>query len=171
MARIPYPETDKLDEDTRVLLEKLRGLNIFRMLSWSPHLMRPFVRLGNGFLGKGSLDPVLREIAILRVGYLSKASYETFQHERIGKSVGMSEPLIAAVKEGPSAAGFSPVQAKVMRYVDDLVHNVRASDATFEPLREELGIVQLQELTLVAGYYMMVSRFLETFGVDIEGRS
>lgn len=168
MARVPYPEADQLDADTRELLGKLRGLNIFRMLSWSPHLLRPFVRLGNGFLAKGTLDPVLREIAILRVGYLSKATYETFQHERIGKSVGMSDALIAAVKEGPSASGFTPMQAKVMRYVDDLVHNVRASDATFEPLREELGVTTLQELTLVTGYYMMVSRFLETFGVDIE---
>jgi 4-carboxymuconolactone decarboxylase len=49
-----------------------------------------------------------------------------------------------------------------------LVANVRASDETFEPLRRELSLIQLQELTLVVGNYMMVCRFLETFDIDLE---
>jgi alkylhydroperoxidase family enzyme len=168
MARIPYPNREALPERTREFLDKLGSLNIFRMLSHADHLLEPFVRLGNGFLAKGTLDAVTREIAILRVGYLSDAAYETFQHERIGKRAGMSDALIAAVRQGPEAEGLSLEQRQVVRYVDDLVHNVRASDTTFEPLRERLSVKQLQELTLVTGYYMMVCRFLNTFGVDIE---
>ena len=55
-----------------------------------------------------------------------------------------------------------------MRYTDDVVQNVRASDATFKPLIEQLSLQEMQELTVTIGYYMMVSRFLETFDVDIE---
>jgi alkylhydroperoxidase family enzyme len=168
MARIPYPDPQALPERTREFMAKLPKLNIFRMLSHSDHLIEHFVRFGNAFLAKGTLDAVTREIAILRVGYLSAATYETHQHERIGKSAGMSDALIAAIKRGPDADGLTPQQQQVLRYVDDLVHNVRASDATFAPLREQLGIKALQELTLVTGYYMMVCRFLSTFDVDIE---
>jgi len=128
------------------------------------------VRLGNGFLSKGTLDPVLREIAILRVGYVSRAHYETHQHERIARGLGMSDALIAAIKQGADAPELSALQRQVLRYVDDLVHNVRASDATFAALREHFSVTQMQELTLVTGYYMMVCRFLETFGVEVETR-
>jgi len=55
-----------------------------------------------------------------------------------------------------------------MRFTDDVVANVRASDATFEPLHARLSLQELQELTVTIGYYMMVCRFLETFGVDLE---
>lgn len=169
MARIPYPTPQDLSDKTREFVAKLPAINIFRMMSHSDHL-EAFVRLGNRFLYKGALDPVIREIAILRVGYLSSCEYETFQHERIGRDAGMSEALIAAVRKGPDAEPLSPLQRQVLRYVDDLVENVRAGDDTFEPLREQLNVKQLQELTLVTGYYMMVCRFLSTFGVDIEKR-
>ncbi len=73
MARIPYPEPALLSEETRGLLAQLAPLNIFQMLAHAQHLVRPFVGLGGAFLMEGTLDPVVREIAILRVGYLSNA--------------------------------------------------------------------------------------------------
>lgn len=168
MARIPYPTPEQLTDKAREFAAKMPQLNIFRMLSHSDHLFEPFVRLGNGFLAKGKLDPVLREVAILRVGYLSGSRYETYQHEAIGRRLGMSDALIAALKQGPDASELTPLQRQVVRYVDDVVKNVRASDETFAPLREQLSVQQMQELTLVSGYYMMVCRFLETFGVEVE---
>jgi alkylhydroperoxidase family enzyme len=168
MARIPYPTSEQLTDKAREFAAKLPALNIFRMLSHSDHLLEPFVRLGNGFLAKGKLDPVLREVAILRVGYISGSRYETYQHEAIGRRLGMSDALIAALKQGPDASDLTPQQRHVVRYVDDVVKNVRASDATFAALREQFSVQQMQELTLVTGYYMMVCRFLETFGVEVE---
>lgn len=124
--------------------------------------------MGGAFLFSGTLDPVDREIAILRVGYLSDASYETAQHEKIGRDVGMSDDLIEAVKAGPGARGLTPHQSALISFVDDLVTNVRASDETFQPILTTLGPAGVQELTLITGYYMMVCRFLETFDVEVE---
>ena len=170
MGRIPYPTQADVSDKAREFLAKLPPINIFRMMSHADHLLESFVRLGNRFLYRGTLDPVIREIAILRVGYLSSCEYETYQHERIGRDAGMSDALIAAVRKGPDAEGLSVLQRQVVLFVDDLVKNVRAGDETFQPLREQLSVKQLQELTLVTGYYMMVCRFLSTFGVDIEKR-
>ena len=55
-----------------------------------------------------------------------------------------------------------------MRYTDDVVLNVRASEATFAPLSPQFSYQEMQELTITIGYYMMVSRFLEPFDVGIE---
>lgn len=168
MARIPYFDPSAAVGRAAAAYQKLPPLNIFRMMGHAGELLDGFTRLGTQILNFTSLDPVLREIAILRVGALSKAGYEVFQHERIARRLGMPDPLIAAVEEGPGAAAFDPAQREVMAFTDDVVANVRAGDATFEPLKRRLGHKALQELTLTIGYYMMVSRFLETFDVDIE---
>ena len=168
MARIPYFDTATATGRAARAYEKLPPLNIFRMMGHAGELVDGFTKLGTQILNFTSLDPLLREIAIIRVGVLSKAGYEVFQHERIARRLGMSDALIAAIHEGPGARTFDESQRDVMKYADDLVANVRAGDATFEPLKTRLGFKALQELTLTIGYYMMVSRFLETFDVDIE---
>ena len=168
MARIPYADETQFDEKTKHLIGQLAPLNIFRMMAHAPGLLRPFVDLGGAFLFEGKLDPVTRECAILRVGYLSSAGYETAQHEKIGLDLGMSEALFEALRAGLAADGLSGEQRITLAYVDDLVANVKAGDATFAPALAHFGTEKLQELTLVTGYYMMVCRFLETFEVDIE---
>lgn len=169
MARIPYADPAQHDADTADLLGKLAPLNIFQMMAHAPHLLRPFTNLGTAFLYKGVLDAVTRECAILRVGYLSNASYEVAQHETIGRSLGMDDGLFAALRSGWDAPGLSQEQRLAVAFVDDLVTNVKASPATFDPVLAHFGPAGAQELTLVTGFYMMVCRFLETFDVDIEG--
>jgi 4-carboxymuconolactone decarboxylase len=170
MARIPYPDPATLAPETQETLAKIGDppMNIFRMLAGGEGLLRAFSRFGNHLLFKAKLDPVLREIAIVRVGVLSDAAYEVFQHDRISRQIGMSDELLAAIRSGPDDPVFSDVQRLVMRYTDDVVQNVRASDGTFDPLLAALSVQELQELTVTIGFYMLVSRYLETFGVDIE---
>lgn len=168
MARIPYFDPALATGRAARAFEKLPPLNIFRMMGHAGELVDGFTKLGTQILNFTSLDPVLREIAIVRVGVLSKARYEVFQHERISRRMGMSDALIGGIHEGPSAAVFDDAQREVMAYTDDLVAHVRAGDVTFEAVKARLGVKGLQELTIAVGYYMMVSRFLETFDVDIE---
>jgi len=168
MARIPYFDPAVATGRAAAAYAKLPPLNIFAMMGHAGELIDGFTRLGTQILNFTSLNPVLREIAILRVGVLSGATYEVFQHERIARRIGMSDALIAAIHEGPAAAAFDEGQRQVMAFTDDVVANVRAADATFEPLKDRLGYKALQELTLTIGYYMMVWRFLETFDVEIE---
>ena len=168
MARIPYPDPATLAPETSEYLAKLPPLNIFRMLAGGEGLLRAFVRFGNHLLYKTALDPVLREIAIVRVGVLSDASYEVHQHDAISRKIGMSDELLQAIRAGADDPAFDDLQRLVVRYTDDVVANVRASDDTFDALAARLSVQELQELTVTIGFYMAVSRYLETFGVDIE---
>ena len=167
MARIDYADRANMPDALRDQLEALPPLNIFAMMAHADHIIRPFMDLGTAFLFRGTLDPVLREMAILRVGYRSNASYETAQHEKIGRDVGMSETQIIACKSWPDA-DVSEDEALVLAFTDDVMANVRASNETFQPALSKFGSKGAQELTLLIGYYMMVCRFLETFEVDIE---
>jgi alkylhydroperoxidase family enzyme len=170
MARIPYFDLSLAQGRAKKQIDRLPPLNIFRMLGHSGELLDGFSKFGGQILNFTDLDPVLREIAIIRVGVLSGATYEVHQHRRIGRGAGMSQALIDAIDEGPDAAVFTPLQRQIMAFTDDVVKNVRARDATFDPLCKALGYKQIQELVLTIGYYMLVSRFLETFDVEIEAK-
>jgi 4-carboxymuconolactone decarboxylase len=168
MARIPYFDTTQATGRAAALYAKLPSLNVFRMLGHGGDLISGFTNLGNHLLAKSTLDPVLREIAIVRVGVLSGAAYEVQQHEGISRKLGMSNQLITAIHEGPLAPILTEEQRIVLAFTDDVVLNVRASDATFKPIREHFSLCELEELLITIGYYMMVSRFLETLDVDLE---
>ena len=168
MARIPYPDSQQTDDKARAILEKLPALNILRMLSHSSAVLEGVAVMGNALLANGTLDPVLREIAIIRTGVLKQSAYEVHQHQRIGRQLGMSEELLAAIHEGPHAAAFSPLQQQVMRLTDDVVANSRASDATFAPLGSQLSPAQMVELLICIGFYTMVSNFLNSMDIEIE---
>ena len=170
MARVPYPDLDELSDRTREYFAKLgdEPLNLFRMLAGGEGLLRAFNTLGGHLLYKSELDPKLRELAIIRVGLLSNAAYEVFQHDRIGVEVGLTPEQIEGLRVGAEHPSFDAREAAVLRFTDDVVANVRASDATFGALAAELPLRHLQELTMTIGFYMMVSRFLETFGIETE---
>ncbi len=169
MPRLPYPDDlSALDAKEDPIIGSLAPLNIFRMFCHAPHLLKPFVSLGTSLLLQGKLSPITRECVILRVGYLSGAGYETAQHEAIGRAVGMSEALIEAVKTGPRASGLTVEQSLALAFTDHLVDHPRPSDEMLQPTLAYFGPGGLQELVIVIGYYMMVCRYLETFGVDIE---
>jgi alkylhydroperoxidase family enzyme len=139
------------------------------MLANSESGIKGFTRMGNALLHRSELDPVLRELAILRVGRLSRAAYEVFQHERIAREVGVAEDKIAALRDATiEALAFTDQEKAVLRFTDDVVRNIKATDRTFKPVQALLSPGALVELTLTVGYYMMVCRFLETLGVDGE---
>jgi 4-carboxymuconolactone decarboxylase len=170
MPRVPYYDVESAAGKHAEFLGKLQPhLNIYRMLANSEYGLKGFVRMGNALLHRCELEPGLRELAILRVGRLSRAAYEVFQHERIAREVGVAEDKIAALRDATiEAPAFSDNEKAVLRFTDDVVRNVKASDRNLKAVQAFLTPGALVELTLTVGYYMMVCRFLETTGVEGE---
>jgi 4-carboxymuconolactone decarboxylase len=170
MPRIPYYEVEDATGKHAEFLDKLKPhLNIYRMLANSEAGLKGFVRMGNALLYRCELEPALRELAIIRVGRLSRAAYEVFQHERIGREAGVPEEKIAALRDATiESPAFSDHDRAVLRFTDDVVRNVKASDKTLKAVQAFLSPGAVVELTLTIGYYMMVCRFLETTGVEGE---
>lgn len=168
MARVPYFDMSKAPPEYAALLSARRPLNLYRMLPHAGPAGQGFLKLGGALLREGSLDAQLREIAILRVGILSKASYEVHQHKRIARKAGLSDAKIAALESGADTSALNELELKVLRFTDQLVHHVKAPDSMWNDLSKHLDHRQMAELVLTVGFYMMVSRFLENFEVDIE---
>ena len=83
--------------------------------------------------------------------------------------VGVAEEKIAALRDATiEAAVFTDNEKAVLRYADDVVRNVKASDKMLKAVQGFLTPGAVVELTLTIGYYMMVCRLLETTGVEGE---
>jgi 4-carboxymuconolactone decarboxylase len=163
MPRMPYA-APMPDSPEGQFLARL-PLNVARMMAHSPDQMRTALGLGDAILTKGDLDPVLREMAILRVGHRLGAAYETYHHERIGRTLGMSEAQIEATRTG---AGIDADDVLVIAVAEALDRDGRLSDELFAQALARFGPRQIVELVLAVGYYGMVSRFLNAFGVEVE---
>jgi alkylhydroperoxidase family enzyme len=168
MARIEYCDTSKSNERTRELLGKNRNANIFRMMAHSASYLEQYCRLGGAIRHKGELDPIVRELAITRTGILCEAPYEVAAHKRIGKNVGVSDAQNAALEDWQSADCFNEVQRAALAFTDEIVKLHRPTDATFNAIAARLTPAALIELQLAVGFYIMTSKFLETFAIDMQ---
>ena len=167
MAHIDYATTNHLTDKGKTIMDRVGHKNIFKMLSYSESHLHNYCRLGNAIRHHGVLDPCLRELAITRVGILLGAEYEVVAHKRLGRGVGIPENQIVALEEGASSDAFNEVEKALLAYTDDLVANPGAG-ATFETIASHLNAEEMVELTLAITFYIMTSKFLITFGIDLE---
>lgn len=168
MARIDYVAKDQATEKARDILDKNNWSNIFRMLGHSESHLYNYCRLGNAIRFKGELDPGLREIAITRTGLLCHSDYEVIAHKRLCAAAGVSEEKINALEQGAEADEFTHIEKDVLRFTDDVVKNDRAGDETFDAVARQLTPGALVELHLAIGFYIMTSKFLRTFDIDLQ---
>ena len=168
MASIDYCDTTKSSERTQEILGKNRNANIFRMMAHSPSYFEQYCRLGGAIRHKGELDPVVRELAITRTGILCEAPYEIVAHKRIGKNVGVTDEQNAGLENWQAATCFNEVQRAALAFTDEIVKLRKPTDATFKAIAAKLTPGALVELQLSVGFYIMTSKFLETFGIDMQ---
>lgn len=177
--RIEPVDLDRLDTDQRAALEpflasdggKVGGgkiLNIFRTLAHAPKALTAFLAWGNYILSKrNALSPRDRELVILRTGYNCRSGYEWTQHKRIGLDCGLTDAEIARIKVGPDAAGWSDLDAAMLRATDELCADHFVTDASWAALAP-LGDKGRMDLVMTVGQYTQVSMILNSFGIQVE---
>src|ERR1700678_4266463 len=168
MARVDYCDTSKSNERTKEILGKNRNANIFRMMAHSPGYFEQYCRLGGAIRHRGELDPIIRELAITRTGILCEAAYEIVAHKRIGNNVGVTDEQNAGLENWEAATCFNETQRAALAFTDEIVRLRRPTDATFKAIAAKLTPAALVELQLSVGFYIMTSKFLETFDIDMQ---
>ena len=163
MARVP-------DAQPQVEGEGREGvrtdLNIFKALSNSPQIFRGFGDLGGRLLFRSALPPRTRELVILRVGAMLGSDYEWGQHVVMGRAAGLTDDEIRAVRDGRTG-GLSAEEAAAVRY-GEAVEERRVDDAVWRETSQHFDARQMVELTVLAGFYGLVSRTLIALDVQLD---
>jgi alkylhydroperoxidase family enzyme len=169
MARLPYVDLATVPGTLGEMVRARPPLNLYRFLPHAPEAALGFLALGRALLTQTSLDPGLRELAILRVGARSNAAYEVHQHRRVARKAGLSETEIeAALDLHGDGSTLSARQRLVLEFADAVLRDVKASSALNERVIAELSGQGWLELLMTVGYYMLVSRVLENAEIEIE---
>jgi alkylhydroperoxidase family enzyme len=145
--------------------------NIFRTLAHHPKLATRSMVYGSHLLYKSSLPGRLREIAILRVGWLCQSEYEFGQHTLIGRTEGLSDVEIERLTHDPGSeqwALWAGPERVVLAAVQELHDDWFVTDATWAALTAELTTEQVLDLIHTVGHYHTVSMLLNSCGVQRE---
>jgi alkylhydroperoxidase family enzyme len=168
MARLPYLEADQVAPEYRDMLK--RNTNLHKLLVNSPDMGRAFNGVGNYIRFKSSLDPRLRELAILQVGWMEKSEYEFTHHVRIGKEFGVTDAdivgMMAETEGKPSQ--LEPLARAILKGAREMVRELAMSEASFAAIRAHLSDGQMTDLVLTIAFYCAVVRVLATMQIDNE---
>lgn len=143
-------------------------LNIFGVLGRHPKLLKRFNLLGGFLLNKGLLPEREREIVILRIGWNARARYEFGQHTLIGRRCGLTDAEIVALTLPAADHDWSDDDRALIALADELADDDCVGDATWQRLANRWDDAELVELLVLAGFYRMVSGFLNSAGVQLD---
>ena|SRR5579872_6713986 len=168
MARVPYLDAADLSADNQDLLK--RPISLHRALVHSPGAARAMNGMGH-FIRYGSkLDPRLRELAILQVGWLARSPYEWSHHVKIGHDFGVTDDDIKALIDDTAGkpVKLDAMTKTVLLAAREMTQDGAMSAATFATLQSVLGHEQIVDLTVTIGFYNAVVRVLATLQIDVE---
>jgi alkylhydroperoxidase family enzyme len=168
MARLPYLDQSDLAPENKDLLA--RNINLYRAFTHSPDATRSFLGLAQYIRYHSKLDPRLREMAILQVGYSTRSSYEYSHHIKIARDFGVTDDDIRGVvaETKGESAGFTPLEKAVLKAAREMVAQPELSDETYNEIRKGLDNERIVDLLLVISFYCGVVRLLGALQIDVE---
>lgn len=172
MAKISYVERDNAPENIQAVYDQLKqkfGVvpNVLKGMANSPELFMGFMPFLGAALGPTKVDNATKELAIITTSKLNGCSYCTAHHTAAGKRAGLSDEKINAAPDETSNA-FDDREKAVVRYSKELAQNVAASQESLDEMRKHFDEGQIAELNMVNGVFHVLTRFADTFKVELE---
>lgn len=119
------------------------------------------------FLSDGEMTIRDRELAILRLAWLSQAPFEWGSHVVIARRNGVTPEEIERIIEGSSVPGWSRQDRAIIRAIEELHHDSMITDETWAELETFYNDKKLIELIILAGQYKTVAYYQNTLRLPL----
>ena len=152
------------------LPEIMAPLSVFRVLLHHPALARSLAGLLKMLLLEGNqLDGRLRELIIMRIGWLTGSNYEWTQHWRFARDMGIPEDVLLACRSWESSTILTAADRAILRATDETMESGRISDATWSECERHVESIQARlELVVAIGNWRTFSQLLLTLRIPLE---
>jgi alkylhydroperoxidase family enzyme len=169
VQRLPVDEA-KAAADEAGVPNYMAELSIFQVLLNHPLLARAVNDLLASMLWHGSLDSRLRELVIMRIGWLTGSDYEWTQHWRVAQGLGVSADDLLAVRDWRCYDGFGPAERAVLAATDDVVRDGAVSADSWAACERALGAdpAVLVELVTAIAAWRMIATIVQSLDVPLE---
>lgn len=102
------------------------------------------------------IDGKLREIALVRTGYVRGSQFVFSQHCKAARRVGVDEKKIAAIPYWTVSDVFNEAERACLAYVDAMMlENGRVHDVVFDALKKAIGEEGILVLTYIVNMYSL----------------
>lgn len=145
-----------------------RGMNGLGVMLRHPVATKAFLAFNNHVAVASSFPKRIRELLILRLSWLRRSEYEYVQHVVLGKRFGLGEADIERIQQGPDAPGWDPVDADLLRAVDELHADACIGDDTWVRLSRSFTQEQLIDMIYTVGCYEVAAMMFKTLGAQLE---
>lgn len=145
-----------------------KGLNMLGIFAHHPMLARAFFAFNGQMIMGTTLTLRQREILVLRVAALRKASYEWAQHIAMARDAGLTDEEIGRIAWGPDAPYWDPLEAALIRAVDELIGEGLIDDNTWSVLTENLDTQQILDVIFTVGAYETLAFMLRSCAPDFD---
>jgi 4-carboxymuconolactone decarboxylase len=107
----------------------------------------------------------LRELAILVAARFWTAQFEWYAHARMAREQGLDAAVIEAIAAGTTPPLATPEENAVYDFCRELHDSHAVRDESYTQAVEMLGQEGVIELTVLSGYYTLISMILNTFEI------
>ena len=156
-------QQELLDELSMVVVDGVRKPREDRLaleiLIRHAELYKAHMEVARKYLSDCEMDIRDRELAILRIAWLSQAPFEWGSHVKIAKRNGITAEQIEWLIEGSSAPGWSRQYRAIVRAVEELHFDSMITDDTWADLQNFYNDKKLIELVILAGQYKTVAYY------------
>ncbi|HEY9304996.1 MAG TPA: carboxymuconolactone decarboxylase family protein [Mycobacterium sp.] len=171
-SRVPRLPLDgaKAAADEAGVPNYMAELAIFQVLLNHPKLAGALNDLLATMLWRGTLDSRLRELVIMRIGWLTACDYEWTQHWRVAQGLGVSADDLLGVRDWQAHKAFGPAEQAALAATDDVLRDGAVSSQSWAACQRELGTdpALLVELVTAIGAWRMVASILRSLQVPLE---
>ena len=166
----PLTQRDQVQERHRPIFDAVaegRGTvrGPFGILMHSPVLCRRHLDVGTFLRFNSGLEADARELAILATAREKDCPYIWAAHAPAARLAGVSDAVIAAVRDRGDLAVLPAIERDIVDYVRQLAQKNAVGAALFDRLQGRHGVPWLVELTCLIGHYGIVASILNAFEV------
>lgn len=140
--------------------------NVYGTLAHHVDLAKAWSGFGLYTMRGSTVDPVLREVAILQAAINSNSPYEFHHHAEIGRRLGLPEEDIQAIKAGSPLT--DPERALMVTCANDLATAFKLSDETWDQVIDAFGLKTTLDTIFTIGAYSTLALALNSCGVEID---
>ena len=156
-------QQELLDEMSMVVVDGVRkpreDKSALEILIRHAELYKAHMEVAQKYLSDCEMDIRDRELAILRIAWLSQAPFEWGSHVKIAKRNGITSEEIERVMEGSWAPGWRKQDRAILRAVEELHFDSMVTDDTWSDLQQFYNDKKLIELLILAGQYKTVAYY------------
>ena len=172
MARVPFAQRNTMTPEGQQVWDEIEGSrggvarNYAAILN-NPQAAQSYATLGGYVRFESPLDPRVKALAVLTAAREASGHYVWTVNQRGAIAAGISDDIIAAIREYRAPTGFEAKDAAVVQFVLEILRQHRVSDATYEALRSQIGDAAIIDMLVVVSYYHGLAHLLQALDVEL----